>query len=246
LCIYFSLFGAERAAIAYDFSGGRFGDNLLTYLHGLWIAYTYDIDLVYKPFEFSDQLLLHNMSLDKNHPFKKHILCDGDVDTLLRVSNLSKPTLFTVHYFPELSWGGELEKEIPIYHRKMDINSDEKAHILYIYYPYPHPNPQSLAALFAEALIGLDIQIGYREAANSEKENILEDFFALTKFDGAIHGDSNFAICAGFISDYAIEIRPMSSERLTGFPNIDRICMRVKHTPRDIEYIYTSVSLSPL
>ncbi len=125
MCIYFSLFGAERAAIAYDFSGGRFGDNLLTYLHGLWIAYTYDIDLVYKPFEFSDQLLLHNMSLDKNHPFKKHILCDGDVDTLLRVSNLSKPTLFTVHYFPELSWGGELEKEIPIYHRKMDINSDD-------------------------------------------------------------------------------------------------------------------------
>lgn len=125
LCIYFSLFGAERAAIAYDFSGGRFGDNLLSYLHGLWIAYTYDLDLVYKPFEFSDQLLLHNMSLDKNHPFKKHILCDGDVDTLLRVSNLSKPTLFTVHYFPELSWGGELEKEIPIYHRKMDINWDD-------------------------------------------------------------------------------------------------------------------------
>ncbi len=51
------------AAVTYTFSGGRLGDNLLAYCHAQWIAYTYDIPLLYKPFDYSDQLHLHQVSM---------------------------------------------------------------------------------------------------------------------------------------------------------------------------------------
>ncbi len=48
-------------AVTYEFSNGRFGDNLISYIHGRWIAYKYGIELLYRPFPYSDQLQLHKM-----------------------------------------------------------------------------------------------------------------------------------------------------------------------------------------
>jgi hypothetical protein len=40
-------------------NGGRFGDNLLSYARAKWLSYKYDIPVLYLPFPYSDQLILH-------------------------------------------------------------------------------------------------------------------------------------------------------------------------------------------
>lgn len=44
--------------ITYNFSGGRLGDNLLAYIHAKYISHVFHIPLLYKPFQFSDQLVM--------------------------------------------------------------------------------------------------------------------------------------------------------------------------------------------
>lgn len=44
--------------VTYEFSGGRFGDNLLAYLHAKWISHTQGLPLLYRSFEYSNQLVL--------------------------------------------------------------------------------------------------------------------------------------------------------------------------------------------
>jgi hypothetical protein len=48
-----------KHGVTYSFSGGRFGDELLCYLHAKWIAYREQLPLFYKPFRYSTQLKLH-------------------------------------------------------------------------------------------------------------------------------------------------------------------------------------------
>ncbi len=49
----------ERQCVTYCHSEGRFGDNLLAYIHAKWIAYRYNVHMLYRPFIYSDQLALH-------------------------------------------------------------------------------------------------------------------------------------------------------------------------------------------
>ncbi len=50
-----------KKGVSYIHSGGRFGDQLIGYLHAKWISYKYKIPLLYKPFAFSDQLVVHHL-----------------------------------------------------------------------------------------------------------------------------------------------------------------------------------------
>ena len=50
----------QPSAITYELNGGRFGDNLSTYCKAKIFSYKYDIPLLYKLFEYSDQLTMHN------------------------------------------------------------------------------------------------------------------------------------------------------------------------------------------
>lgn len=52
-----------KSAATYFLSGGRFGDNVLAYLHAKWVSYKYKIPLLYCPFEYSDQLVLSDVEL---------------------------------------------------------------------------------------------------------------------------------------------------------------------------------------
>ncbi len=49
----------QQNAITWIPSGGRFGDNLLSYAKALWLARQYDITVLYLPFPYSDKLILH-------------------------------------------------------------------------------------------------------------------------------------------------------------------------------------------
>src|SRR5438105_15457461 len=46
-------------AITWQANGGRFGDNLLSYARAKWLSYKYNIPVLYQPFPYADELLLH-------------------------------------------------------------------------------------------------------------------------------------------------------------------------------------------
>lgn len=51
---------AERyCAITYKLNGGRFGDNILSYVRAKWLSFKHNIPLFYEPFQYSEKL---NMS----------------------------------------------------------------------------------------------------------------------------------------------------------------------------------------
>jgi hypothetical protein len=49
---------SRQSYITYALSGGRFGDNLLAFMHAKWFSYRFKMPLLYKPFPYSDQLQL--------------------------------------------------------------------------------------------------------------------------------------------------------------------------------------------
>jgi hypothetical protein len=61
---------ARQSYVTYDLSGGRFGDNLLAFMHAKWFSYRYKLPLLYKPFPYSDQLQL---SLNEK-PYRDEVL----------------------------------------------------------------------------------------------------------------------------------------------------------------------------
>lgn len=50
---------ASSSAITWCRNEGRFGDQLVSYSRAQWLAYKYNIPLLYVPFNYSDQLMLH-------------------------------------------------------------------------------------------------------------------------------------------------------------------------------------------
>lgn len=90
------------SAVTYNFSGGRFGDNLISYLHAKWISYKYEIPLLYKPFQYSEQLVLH----EKEKIYKEEDLLqyknviEFKLGDNLNIDKNSK-TLYVIPYFAE-------------------------------------------------------------------------------------------------------------------------------------------------
>lgn len=92
----------ELSAVTYTFSGGRFGDNLIAYLHAKWISHFYNIPLLYKPFEYSDKLTMHETEIhykDCNLSKFKNII-EFKKGSNLNIDRYAK-TLYIIPYFPE-------------------------------------------------------------------------------------------------------------------------------------------------
>lgn len=94
--------------VTYEGIGGRFGDNLLAYLHAKWVAYRYRIPLIYTPFPYFDALKLEEIELKECQIREKIEKCVRLQD-LSQLQYITANTLFIVPYFPELDW--ELKKE---------------------------------------------------------------------------------------------------------------------------------------
>jgi len=45
-------------SVTYALDGGRFGDQLTNYIKALWLSWKYDLPFIYRPFDYSDQLVL--------------------------------------------------------------------------------------------------------------------------------------------------------------------------------------------
>ncbi len=89
-------------AVTYEQSPGRFGDNLISYIHAKWISYKYDIPLLYNPFVYSDSLVLH--VCDRQYTYSE-LSAFSNIVTLGKnkgVAQSDSPyTLYLVPYFPE-------------------------------------------------------------------------------------------------------------------------------------------------
>jgi hypothetical protein len=94
---------SAQSAITYEFSGGRFGDNLLTYLHAKWLAHEYNMPFLYRPFKYSSDLVLDEKELcydAEQEKYRKKI----DLGFAHPSPMFSPQCLFICPYFPEIEW----------------------------------------------------------------------------------------------------------------------------------------------
>jgi hypothetical protein len=57
---FMPLLATINSAITWEPNGGRFGDNLQSYAYVKWLSYKFNIPVLYLPFKYSDQLVLHH------------------------------------------------------------------------------------------------------------------------------------------------------------------------------------------
>lgn len=90
----------KNNAITYDLSGGRLGDNLLSYLHAKWVSYKYSLPLIFLPFPNSQSFRCHDSELrleQSNFEFlEKRNVCS--LQELNEMKNYSS-TLFCIPFY---------------------------------------------------------------------------------------------------------------------------------------------------
>lgn len=98
------------SAITYNFTGGRFGDNLLSYLKGKYASIQWCIPLLYKPFEFSDQFNFDEFEsrlTESPISFKNHVTYkkSEDLDDL-EMDHRQNSTLYSLPWddYYETNW----------------------------------------------------------------------------------------------------------------------------------------------
>jgi hypothetical protein len=95
---------------------------------------------------------------------------------------------------------------------------------LYVYIFTDDRNPAAIVERLKKNLPEYhNLEFHYRESDNKHDKNVLEDFFALTKFDCLIRPQSNFSLAAAKISDYKLEISPVKGHWDGTRPSIDEI-----------------------
>jgi len=68
--------------------------------------------------------------------------------------------------------------------------------------------PEKIVEKYKKALKITSITFSCREKGNYHNKNVLQDFFAMTRFDCLIRSKSHFSVCADIIGDFAIVISP--------------------------------------
>lgn len=115
--LVFSALNADpcRSQVTYRLSGGRFGDNLLAYMHAKWVSYRYGIPLIYHDFPYAKELMLEEYekkpaaSFSKQKVFKQR----GGIDTF--INGLENRTLYVIPYFPESSYELSIDSSFPYF-----------------------------------------------------------------------------------------------------------------------------------
>jgi len=135
------VFDETKRAVTHNTGGGRFGDKLLGYAHAKWISYKYGIPLLYRPFPYSDQLLLHSIEERYKSSYSKQFRLNiipgykQKIDYSKRVS-----ALYIIPYFPECLWERQLQKlfyYLPVEWNHRGFREVLKKHIKPIH-EYPH------------------------------------------------------------------------------------------------------------
>ncbi len=159
LLISASLFGVD-SAVTYEFSGGRFGDNLLSYLHAKWISYTHQIPVLYKPFPLSSELFLDGKEASYTHSqgrARRHI--GQGIDS-------RRSYLYICPYFPE----DEIEKAEYFYFDVDWENEHFRAECLDLI------APKSSLQLIKLQENSINIAIHFREGGGFDHDDMKQKF----------------------------------------------------------------------
>ncbi|HSX13419.1 MAG TPA: hypothetical protein VLE96_03255 [Chlamydiales bacterium] len=112
---------------------------------------------------------------------------------------------------------------------------------LYVYIFTDHPDPVELEKMFINRFSHLDIVFNSRKSGNRHDENVLEDFFAMGKFNCLIRSESNYSLMASKLFCYQIAIAPVHFERdSTNQVNIDTLSIQMSHSD-DLPPIKTTI-----
>lgn len=89
-----------KSYVTYSGSGGRLGDNLVAFLHAAYVAHIYDLEILYTPFNYFDQLALSKIfsrqSDLKNIHLKTKTFAPHEKLNIGQESNM----LYIIPYFP--------------------------------------------------------------------------------------------------------------------------------------------------
>ncbi len=99
---------------------------------------------------------------------------------------------------------------------------------LYVHLFTDEQDPGAIEVIYQNAFSDLNIEFGCRKKGNRWDANVVEDLFALTQFDCAIHGESNFPTVASFLADYEVEIVPKTFYIEDEAVHIDEVVVKVK------------------
>lgn len=80
--------------------------------------------------------------------------------------------------------------------------------LLYVYIFTDDHNPGMIHRKFKSHFSGENIVFHCRRDKNTEKINVLDDFFSLFEFDCLIHSHSNFSLIPSLLHDYLVQITP--------------------------------------
>ena len=88
-------------AITYGLSGGRLGDNLVSYFHAKWLSYKYNLLFRYLPFPYADQFFLsdEDQPLGSSAEFRNTIPTASEAD----ITAMPNSSLFVIPYFPDVT-----------------------------------------------------------------------------------------------------------------------------------------------
>jgi len=102
--VFVSLFLSQLAyskhAVTYELNGGRFGDNLISYISAAYFAYINKISLMYKEFEYSDLLVLSDLeprSRTKSKKFTQKVMYNKNLN--INTYDSSNPILFVTTFY---------------------------------------------------------------------------------------------------------------------------------------------------
>jgi hypothetical protein len=93
--------------ISYEIDGHHLGNNLMSYIRAKWLSSHYNIPLLYKPFPFANQLVLHEQEKKK---FSNPVLSKLEAVVIKNEFDLcfedSSPTLYMLPNYiePEIEW----------------------------------------------------------------------------------------------------------------------------------------------
>jgi hypothetical protein len=160
----------SELGVTYEFSGGRFGDCLLSYLHAKWIAYEKQIPLFYRPFAYSSQLVLHdketNLSDLGDTPRLRFRMGNGPVNP-----RIPFPILYICPYFPEDPWELAQTKynSAPWFYFAVNWKDPQ-----FRYFVLPLIQPKKELSLVVPPLDRITIALHYREGGGYDDQSAHE------------------------------------------------------------------------
>lgn len=313
LFLFLFFFNINSAFVTYELTGGRLGDHLLSLLHAKWISYKYNLPMLYRNFDYSNQFEFSNFEQKyDNLDYKKTILLDK---YNLNNIEVDKDVIYIVPYFSEdlteyknnpnwiyfdVSWEEKNFKEIvkksispidkslllfdlpketinvavhirrgggydqPLLDDKVlekrniyaDVAAPLKFPPLSFYvslikyishlikhksmYVYIFTDERDTEFLLRRILPHFDtyknIKFDCRKQNNAWNLNVLNDFFAMSKFDYLIRPQSNFSIVASKLADKLIDVYPSSFRVNHGFPDINKFEINFKTEKIECDY----------